>query len=110
MTSRRFRRAICVFPLALAALLPVAAPASAGVTACAAADASPANAQADQLEHTILCLVNRERMIRGIPRLRADDDLAGAAKRHSRDMKHRRFFSHDSPGGSDLMDRVRKAG
>ena len=38
----------------------------------------------------------------------AQSDLA--ASRHATDMFERRYFSHVSPGGSDLADRARRAG
>ena len=109
MTNCRLRRVLGLLPLALVLAL-TAAPSAPAATACAAADSSPHDATVDQLEHTILCLVNRERTSRGLSRLRSNEKLARAARRHSRDMSSRNFFSHDSPGGADLMDRARRAG
>jgi uncharacterized protein YkwD len=65
---------------------------------------------ASQLEHTILCLVNRERTKRGLSRLRSNGRLDRAARGHSRAMVQRRFFSHDSPGGASVLDRVKRRG
>ena len=96
-------------PLALVLALHIA-PAAPAATACAAADASPTDVDVTQLEHTVLCLVNRERTSRGLRRLRSNDRLANAARKHSRDMDERKFFSHDSPGGRSLLDRVKRAG
>ena len=57
----------------------------------------------------VRCLVNAERATRGLKTLRRDRDLARAARRHAADMTERRYFSHVSPGGSDLKDRLRRA-
>jgi uncharacterized protein YkwD len=56
------------------------------------------------------CLVNAERTSRGLKPLRRDGDLAQAARRHSADMARRNYFSHVTPGGEDLGDRLREAG
>jgi uncharacterized protein YkwD len=58
----------------------------------------------------IVCLVNVERATRGQPALRRDGDLAQAARRHATDMSRHHFFSHVSPGGDTLSDRLREAG
>ncbi len=57
-----------------------------------------------------VCLVNAERTSRGLKPLRRDGDLAQAARRHSSDMARRNYFSHVTPGGNDLGDRLRDAG
>ncbi len=58
----------------------------------------------------IVCLVNAERTSRGMSPLRRDGDLAQAARRHSADMARRNYFSHVTPSGDDLGDRLRAAG
>jgi uncharacterized protein YkwD len=58
----------------------------------------------------VVCLVNAERTSRGLRALRRDGDLAQAARRHSADMSRRNYFSHVTPGGDDLGDRLREAG
>ena len=58
----------------------------------------------------IVCLVNAERTSRGLRPLRRDGDLAQAARKHSADMARRNYFSHVTPGGDDLGDRLRDAG
>ena len=109
MTNRRLRRALGLLPLALVLALP-ATPASAGAPACAAANASPEDSGAAQLEHTVLCLVNRERAAHGLPRLRSNDRLDRAARGHSRHMVSANFFDHDSPGGASVVERVKRRG
>jgi uncharacterized protein YkwD len=60
--------------------------------------------------NAIVCLVNAERTSRGLRALRRDGDLAEAARKHSADMARRNYFSHVTPGGQDLGDRIREAG
>ncbi|HEV2061218.1 MAG TPA: CAP domain-containing protein, partial [Solirubrobacteraceae bacterium] len=70
----------------------------------------PAETGRAQLEDTVLCLVNRERTSRGLRRLRANGKLDRAARSHSRHMVRARFFSHDSPGGASVLERVKRRG
>lgn len=110
MTNRRLRRVLGLAPLALAIALLPAAPAAAGPTACAAANSSPTEVNAAQLEHTVLCLVNRQRTSRGLPRLRSNRRLDRAARAHSHNMVRRNFFSHDAPGGVSVLERAKNHG
>jgi uncharacterized protein YkwD len=57
-----------------------------------------------------VCLVNVERTSRGVPALRRDGDLAQAARGHAADMSRHNYFSHVSPSGDTLGDRLRHAG
>jgi hypothetical protein len=57
-----------------------------------------------------LCLLNGERADRGLGPVSPNSKLAGAALAHSRDMVERRYFAHDAPDGSDVVDRVRATG
>ena len=82
---------------------------AANATACAAADSSP-SAGAAKLEDVVLCLVNRERRSHGLPTLRPNKRLDRAARGHSFHMVRSNFFSHDSLGGSSVMDRVKRRG
>jgi uncharacterized protein YkwD len=80
------------------------------VSACPSASAAPQVENVEQIERTVLCLVNRERTSRGLQRLRSSDKLAKAAASHSQDMVRRRYFSHESPGGGTMTERIRAAG
>jgi uncharacterized protein YkwD len=106
------RRLATIAAAAAALSAGVAAPASAGVTACSSSTATtpPTVENVDQVERTVLCLVNRERTSRGLKRLRADGRLARAAARHSQDMVRRGYFSHVSPGGSTMTERIKATG
>ncbi len=62
-----------------------------------------------ELERDMLQLVNQERASEGLPPLRADEQLAGVARQHARDMFARGYFSHINPEGETPFDRIRAA-
>ncbi len=97
--------------LALCALvftfLIAASPASAR---CRGAHAAPGEASPATLRAATRCLVNRARRRHGLRRLKGNAALRAAAQRYSEDMVARDFFSHVSPGGGDLVDRLKAAG
>jgi uncharacterized protein YkwD len=116
VTRTRGSLALRILPLAavlaaLAAPSPAAAvTARAAVAACPSAAAMPSSHGADRVERTVLCLLNLERTRRHLPRLHSSARLSRAAVRHSRDMVRRDFFSHVSPGGGTMQDRLQSAG
>jgi uncharacterized protein YkwD len=61
------------------------------------------------LEAKMLDMVNAERAKTGLKPLKPDPELAEVARAHSRDMFARGFFSHVTPEGRTLTDRVRSA-
>ena len=103
MRARAVLAALVVF----AAAVP-AAPASAA--ACAGADEEPTAQTLERARTATLCLLNVERRARGMRKLRENKRLRVAAKRHSADMNQRSYFDHVSPGGSDMLDRVKATG
>jgi uncharacterized protein YkwD len=60
------------------------------------------------LEARMLQMVNAERAKRGLEPLRPDPQLVEVARGHSRDMFDRGYFSHVSPDGGTLAERMRK--
>jgi hypothetical protein len=99
----------------------VAVPASAGSPAmfepsratagrCPLADATPEQASARRLAGALRCLVNRQRRRRGAARLHDAPALDRVARRFAEDMRRRGYFSHVSPTGRRLRDRVRSVG
>jgi uncharacterized protein YkwD len=56
----------------------------------------------------LLCELDRVRRRHDEPRLRGDPALETAAQRHAEDMRRRGYFAHDSPGGGELRDRLRR--
>ena len=94
--------------LAFAALL---APATAGAAqGCANTDLKPTSANLELVRDAVLCLHNRERAERGLSKLKENPKLRRAAERHSSHMVGASFFDHTSPGGADMVDRVRRTG
>jgi uncharacterized protein YkwD len=111
--------AILPRPLLAAAVMTVFTFALLSTDASAARGASQCNGSldipqsADQLttaSTAIICLVNAERAARDVAPLKRDADLAQAARGHSQDMAQNQYFSHDSPDGSGLSDRLKAAG
>jgi uncharacterized protein YkwD len=62
------------------------------------------------LEKQMLSLVNQERIKAGLNPLKADPELTQVARRHSRDMFARGYFSHVAPEGKGPFDRMRESG
>jgi uncharacterized protein YkwD len=115
------RRLVITLAVSATAALAAAAPsgaapkakrvsARAAASACPASTAGPDQDSAGAAERSVLCLLNLERTSRGLGRLRANGRLADAATAHSRDMVRRRYFSHVSPGGETMGERIREAG
>jgi uncharacterized protein YkwD len=77
---------------------------------CANTDVRPSRGNLELVRDAILCLHNRERASRGLPRLKENPKLRRAAERHSDNMVGASFFDHTSPGGSTMVSRVRRTG
>jgi len=77
---------------------------------CAGATVSAASAGSGSAVTTVLCLVNRERTRRGMAAVRLSQTLSQSASLHSEDMASRKYFSHVSPNGGTLRQRVARAG
>ena len=96
---------------AVLVLLLVAAPSASAAGACsAAAHASPSKAGKRALVRATLCVLNAHRARNNLRTLRLSPRLSRAARRHSRAMARRNFFSHDSLSGASFVDRIRRAG
>jgi uncharacterized protein YkwD len=93
-----------------AVALTVAAPADAREESCPGAAEEPVAERPARAVSATICLVNRERERLGLPDLREQEQLAEAAEGHARDMVRRHYFSHVSPGGTTMVDRLRAAG
>ena len=103
------RRLLLLGALAGAVLAP-----SASAASCAGADTPISSATLDSAKDAVLCIVNAERTVRGLPAVTASDRLALAAQRHTDDMVARDFFDHYAPApapfGTDPGDRITAAG
>lgn len=86
---------------------------TAAAGACAGGGAPSASASAPRCvgpEAATLCLINSARRAHDLPSLRLDARLMLAARRHSADMVRRGYFSHVSPGGARIAQRLRRVG
>jgi uncharacterized protein YkwD len=95
---------------AVLVLLLVAAPSASAAGACSAANANPSTASKRALVRGTLCVLNSHRARNQLRPLRLSRRLSRAARRHSRAMARRNFFSHDSLGGASFVDRIRRTG
>jgi uncharacterized protein YkwD len=104
------RLARCLAGVLAAAAVSGASIADARAAGCPGADRVPRAGTLDQAATATICVINRERAQRGLRRLRARAALERAGRRYARDMARRRFFSHTSPSGSSMVDRLRAVG
>lgn len=74
--------------------------------ACASGDVDVTAATLERASDALLCLLNRERVRRGLAPLQADANLARTARAHSLDMVRRSYFEHESPDGRTPFDRI----
>jgi len=80
------------------------------IIARAAASALPREAPTVRLGRAAVCLLNRARIARGMPRLRINPRLSRAARRHTRDMVRHHYFSHTSPRSGEMTARIKRTG
>ncbi len=87
-----------------------AAPTASQASSCSDTTLVPAAGNLDRIAAATLCLINDQRSAQGLAPLRADGALAAAASGHSLEMAAQDYFDHVSPGGSDPLARIRRAG
>jgi uncharacterized protein YkwD len=78
--------------------------------ACNDRTLEPSDANIAQLNAAILCLVNGERADNGLPALNHDTQLDQAATGMCGRMVGEHFFSHETPDGKTVVDRVEPTG
>jgi uncharacterized protein YkwD len=115
MARTRTSRLLFLFVLAACALIALqsiahAAPRRARKAECAGAHLVPAPGNLAAIRAAVLCLHNRTRAARGLPRLDPNPRLRDAASRHSDQMVAGGFFSHVTPDGDDIGDRIGRTG
>src|SRR4051794_11245746 len=72
---------------------------------------TPSDSNTDQVNAAILCLVNGERTDNGgLPPLSSNSQLAQAAAGMCTRMVTEHFFSHETPDGKNVVDRVEPTG
>jgi uncharacterized protein YkwD len=83
----------------------------AGESACPGGDLMPTPDNIDQLNAAIFCLVNLERAAAGgLPDLKQNGALAQAAGGMCNQMITEHFFSHETPEGKNVVDRIQPTG
>ena len=85
-----------------------AAPAT-GATRCRGGALAPASAPR-AAQAAVVCEINRERRARGLRPVGTHPRLTWMARRYARSMVRFGFFSHTSPAGVTLLERLRAAG
>ena len=80
------------------------------VKVCPGAREVPSAATVSGAQAATLCLVNNERLTRGLRALRANARLTQAARDHSADMVTNHYFAHRSPSGRTLISRITRRG
>jgi uncharacterized protein YkwD len=95
---------------AIAAAIALAAPAGASASACADVDLLPAADNLPRVAASTLCLLNEERAAQGLRPVTENAALTRASRDYSQLMVDQRFFAHESPAGTDVVDRVTRAG
>jgi uncharacterized protein YkwD len=74
------------------------------------ATVSRAQAGASPDERSLFTAANRERREQGLPALKWNDALAGAARQHAQEMARENTVAHVLPGEASLPGRATKAG
>lgn len=77
---------------------------------CRGAGLLPTRADGARVQAAVLCLVNAQRALVGLPALRVNPTLAAAANIHGVQLVRSGDFSHAGPRGSSPLDRARAAG
>jgi uncharacterized protein YkwD len=110
MRSRTFRGRLAAGGLLAAAAFCGPAIADAPAAGCAGTHAIPRATTLGAAAAATLCLVDRERARRHLPLLREHVALERAGRRYAGAMVRDGFFSHVSPTGSTMLDRLRAVG
>lgn len=82
----------------------------AGGEACQDTGMTPTEANLAQVSASVLCLVNGERAAAGLPALTQNSQLDQAAAGMAKRMVAEKFFSHETPDGKSVVDRVEPTG
>jgi len=102
--------AVCIALCALIALPAASSAARKRTVRCANTNVAPNAANLATVRAAVLCLHNRERAARRLAPLKQNARLRRAAELHSTNMVNAHFFSHETPDGTDMVDRILRAG
>ena len=81
-----------------------------GFPICPQMNTAVTAATVDKVAKAALCLINKLRRQRRLRALTDSAQLDRAANQHAREMVAKQYFSHDSPDGEGVSDRVKGAG
>ena len=107
-SHRRIARAGRIAALASSIFAVLAGSASA--SSCVGADLGPDAADLRIARGATLCLINEERVARGLTPVNGNVRLASAAAAHATDMVSQGYFAHDSLDGSGFGLRIERSG
>ena len=107
--ARRLRASTCPAAITILLATGIAAARAAGATRCRGSPLAPASAPR-AAQAAVVCEINHERRARGLRPVGAHPRLTEMARRYARSMVRIGFFSHTSPGGLTLLERLRAAG
>jgi uncharacterized protein YkwD len=79
-------------------------------SSCAGAFDVPTLQNVTEVGAATFCLVNQARVAAGLPALKLDGTLLAAAVQHSLDMAVNDYFSHTTPSGETLLERLQGVG
>jgi uncharacterized protein YkwD len=96
--------------VAALAALALCAPATAHADDCAGADVVPAADNLAAVSQATLCLLNQQRAANGLGPLVENAALSTASAGYSQRMVAQGFFSHESPDGGTLVERLTDVG
>ena len=104
-----FRRSLTAATTAAVALA-LAVPAGASASACADTELLPTAETLPRVAASTLCLLNEQRAGAGLRPVAENAALTRASRDYSQLMVDQTFFAHESPDGTDVVDRVTSAG
>jgi uncharacterized protein YkwD len=105
----RLRASACSATLTMLLALGLGAAPATAASRCHRSTAAPGSALR-AVQAAVICQINRERRAHGLRPVGAHPRLTRLARGYARSMVRLRFFSHTTPGGVTLLDRVRAAG
>jgi uncharacterized protein YkwD len=104
----RPRNVLSLIALVATSALVASAPASAAD--CGPVDTQVTGLNEAQMDSSITCLINDERVSHGLQPVNPNTDLRKAAESHSNEMISQSYFEHTSPAGLTFMDRIESTG
>jgi uncharacterized protein YkwD len=102
--------ALAALTIAASLLLAASPGVSSALAGCPHATDRPHQTSLAKLGKAMRCLVNNKRAKHGLGRLKDNDRLATAARRHTKTMLEKDCFEHRCPGEKPLGKRIKRTG